>query len=126
MEQPVILIVRKFIEAYNKFDIEGMLSLLHKDVHFINISNGEVDAVTRGKKEFEDLARKSAALFTSREQKIISIEEAGYVVKAEIEYHAVLAADLPAGMKKGDRIEIKGRSEYSFKDNLILSIKDIS
>jgi ketosteroid isomerase-like protein len=126
MEQPLIDIVRKFIEAYNSLDIDGMLSLLHPDVDFINISGGKVDAVTKGKIEFEELARKSASLFTSREQKIISIEEAASVVKTEIEYHAVLAEDLPKGMKKGDHIEIKGRSEYNIKDNLIISIKDIS
>jgi hypothetical protein len=126
MERPQIDIVRKFIEAYNSLDINRMLSLLHPDVDFINISGGKVDAVTKGKIEFEELARKSASLFTSREQKIISIEEAGSLVKTEIEYHAVLAEDLPAGMKKGDNIEIKGRSEYNIKDNLIISIKDIS
>lgn len=126
MDRKEIEIVNKFIEAYNSFDIEGMISLLHPDVDFINISDGKVDAVTSGKDEFEELARKSASLFTERKQKIISIEEAGSVVKAEIQYFAVLAADLPTGMKKGDSIEIRGRSEYNIKDNLIISIKDIS
>lgn len=126
MEQPGIDIVNKFIEAYNSFDIEGMLSLLHPDVDFINISGGKVDAVTSGKDEFGELARKSASLFAERKQKIISIEEAGSVVKTEIQYYAILAEDLSTGMKKGDHIEIRGRSEYNIKDNLIISIKDIS
>ena len=47
----------RYIEAYNTFDIDLMLTLLHPDVRFKNLSNGEINAQTIGKSEFESLAR---------------------------------------------------------------------
>ena len=35
-------IIKKFIEAYNSFDIDTMLLLLHSEVQFKNISGGEI------------------------------------------------------------------------------------
>lgn len=68
-------VVSNFISAYNSFSIDEMLSFVHPDIHFKNISNGVVNAATSGKDEFEKLARKSAGLFKEREQKIISVKE---------------------------------------------------
>lgn len=103
-----------------------MLSLLHPDIHFVNISGGKVDAETHGKVEFEKLAGESAALFKVRKQNIVSLIDKEDILEVGIKYHAVLAVDLPNGMKKGNIINIRGRSEYRIKDNLIISIRDIS
>ena len=120
------LLIGKFIKAYNVFDIDSMLVLLHPEVRFKNISGGEVNVQTSGKLEFEKLARQSAALFKEREQKIISYKEDHDKVSVEIKYHAVLAADLPNGLKNGNIIDIAGKSEYVIKDGLIYSIVDES
>ena len=72
MNQTKEKIIKKFVEAYNSFDIDTMLLLLHPEVQFKNISGGEVNAQISGKDEFEKLARQSATLFKQREQKIIS------------------------------------------------------
>lgn len=119
-------IITKFIKAYNSFDIEGMLSLLHPDIHFINISGGEVDVEAHGKSEFEELAQNSANLFKEREQKIIRINDLVGMYEADIQYYAVLAEDLPNGLKKGEVISLRGKSEYRLRNNLIISIRDIS
>ena len=117
-------IIQKFIKAYNSFDINSMLVLLHPEVQFKNISGGVVNVQTFGKSEFEKLARQSAALFKEREQKIISYKETDDKVNLKIQYFAVIAADLPNGMKSGDKIDMAGKSEYIFKDGLIYSIID--
>jgi hypothetical protein len=119
-------LVKKFIAAYNLYDIESMLSLLHHDVQFKNIANGEVDAQTVGIDEFEKLARQSVSLFKEREQKIISLKEINNKLNVFIQYRAILAMDLPHGLKRGDCIDMQGKSEYSFKDGLIFSIVDES
>ena len=119
-------IVEKFITAYNSFDVDSMLRCLHPEVKFKNISGGEVNAMTSGKEEFELLARQSSYLFKERQQKIISIAETNNKINAEIQYTAVLAVDLPKSLKAGDKINLKGNSEYIFKDGLIYSIIDES
>jgi hypothetical protein len=45
---------------------------------------------------------------------------------ASIHYEAELAADLPDGMKAGERMDFKGTSEFMFKDGLLCSITDSS
>lgn len=126
MSYPNKEIINKFIAAYNSFDIDSMVSLLHPEVQFKNISNEEVDVQTEGKEQFEKLARQSAMLFREREQKVISCNEADNKVNVEIQYRAILAVDLPNGLKSGDRMEMQGRSEYIIKDGLIYSVIDKS
>lgn len=126
MENPVTVLIERFVKAYNSFDIEGMLSLLHPDIHFVNISEGKVDFETHGKAAFEKLARQSAALFKERKQEIIEWKKIEDILEVGIRFQAVLADDLPDGKKKGDIIDIKGKSEYIIKDNLIKLIRDIS
>jgi hypothetical protein len=50
-------IIERYIEAYNTFDIELMLLLLHPDVKFINLSNGEVNTQTVGKSDFRSTCK---------------------------------------------------------------------
>jgi len=119
-------IIRKFIKAYNSFDIDLMMSLLHPDVQFRNFSKDEVTVSAAGKEEFEKLAIASARLFSQREQTITSYIEEDYKVIVKIKYHAVLAVDLPDQFKAGDNLDIEGTSEYMFKDGLIVSIVDKS
>lgn len=111
-------IVRNFINAYNSFDIDTMLKWLHPDVIFKNISAGEVNAQTSGINEFENLARQSSSFYKEREQEIKYLTESENTVKVELEYHAVLNSE--------EIINLKGRSEYKFRDGLIYSIIDES
>lgn len=120
-------IVESYIRAYNAFDVEGMLLHLHEEVVFRNISNGEVNLETRDKKAFEAQARQAAGYFQERKQAISSIRfPAADAVEVEIDYHAVLAIDLPNGLKRGDQITLKGRSHFRLVDDHIIEIEDIS
>ena len=126
MNEAKIEIVKKFIDAYNSLDVDKMLTYLHPEIEFKNISNGEVNSHTFGIKEFKEIANKSIGMFKEREQKIISYEEADDKINVKITYHAILAIDLPNGLQAGESFDLEGKSEYVFKNNLIISIVDES
>lgn len=126
MEVSKIEIIKKFIEAYNSLDVEKMLSYLHPEIEFKNISNDEENAYTKGVDQFRELANKSLEIFREREQNIISYKELKDTVNVKINYYAILAVDLPSGLKSGDILSMKGKSKYVFKDDLIISLIDES
>ncbi|GMK40865.1 hypothetical protein PCCS19_39210 [Paenibacillus sp. CCS19] len=119
-------IIERYIEAYNSFDIEGMLSLLHEHVLFRNYSNGVIDTETRGIQEFGQLAEKSAQIFTSRCQTITDYSAVADKAEVHIDYEAILATDLPNGLKQGDKIQLKGKSVFEIQAGQILVIEDHS
>ena len=119
-------IIQKYLEAYNKFDIEGMLSVLSDDVKFENVQNDKLNASTNGKIEFRQLAEQSKTLFSERKQIIKSIENNPQITSLKISYHGILASDLPNGMKAGEQINLEGVSEFIFSNSKICSIRDIS
>jgi hypothetical protein len=119
-------IIRRYIEAYNTFDIDLMLSLIHPDVRFKNLSNGEMNAQAVGKSEFESLARQSATLFKTRTQSVKSLEINGDKATVEINFVAVLAKALSSDLKAGDKLALQGKTKFIFKGGLIWSIVDES
>lgn len=122
----IIEIVKNFIKAYNLLNVESMLTYLHPEIEFKNISGGVVNAHTNGIEEFKGLANSSIKIFKEREQKITSYTELDDIVNVEISYRGVLAVDLPNGLKAGEVLTMKGNSKYVFKDNLIISLIDES
>lgn len=119
-------LVDHYIDAYNRKDIDGMLAYVHPQVKFKNLSAGEVNASTNGVAELRVLAQQSISLFSERHQKIESFEIQGPVAVATIAFRAVVAADLPNGLKKGQALSLSGRSEFEFQDGAISKITDIS
>lgn len=119
-------IIEAYIDAYNHFDIEGMLASLHADVVFENVSSGQVTVATKGNEELRQLATQSSALFSARKQVLRGLTLADKTVTAGIAFEGTLAADLPNGMKKGETIRMFGRTEFTFQGPLIIRIVDVS
>lgn len=119
-------LVDHYIDAYNRKDVDDMLTGLHPQVEFKNISAGVVNASTHGVAELRGLAQQSLSLFSQRQQKIETFEIQGSVAIATIAFHAVVAADLPNGLKQGQILNLSGRSEFEFQDGAISKITDIS
>ena len=119
-------IIERFIDAYNRFDVDGMVGLMHPDCLFQNVSGQEITASARGVAEFRELAEKSKALFSSRSQKAIGYEFEGEKVKVDIAFEGVLRADLPNGLKAGDVLRLEGRSVYGFQGGVIYRLTDYS
>lgn len=67
-------LVDRYVGAYNRKDTAGMLSTVHPDVEFKNISDGAVTAEASGAEELRALAEQSVRLFSERRQEILSFE----------------------------------------------------
>jgi len=119
-------IVKQYFEAYNEFDIDKMVSYLHDDVKFRNISQGHVTMALDGKKSFTHQAHNAVNLFEKREIKIDGIDYTDEGMDIKIDFMGVLAVDVPDGPKKGEKVELKGRSVVNFTEGKISSIDDIS
>ena len=119
-------IVEDYIKSYNNFDIDGMTKNLTENFVFKNITNGNVDLKTEGKEEFKKQAESAKVYFKKRKQTIESWEFHYPKVTVKIDYKAILAIDLPNGLKTGDTLELKGISVFEFEDQKIKSIVDKS
>ncbi len=119
-------LIDHYLDAYNAFDVEGMMATLHPDVEFENVSGGEVNASASGADAFRQMAEQATELFTSRQQTVTAFDPSGPGASVEIDYEGVLAADIPNGMKAGETLRLTGRSEFEFADGQISRIRDIS
>ena len=119
-------IIGNYLEAYNQFDIERMVLDFDPNIKFENISNGEINMTLNGIESFKVQAQSAAALFSSRTQTVRNYRHQENETEAGINYHAVLAMDLPNGMKKGEELRLQGRSVFKFSDNKIIELRDIS
>jgi ketosteroid isomerase-like protein len=119
-------LIERFIAAYNGFDIDGMVALVHPEIVFKNVSGGVATAEAGGIEAFRDMAMQSKAAFTSRKQTPTDIRFDAETAVVDITYEGVLAVDFPNGMKAGDVLRLNGRSEYTFRDGRIYQIIDFS
>ena len=115
-----------YIKAYNAKDVSAMLNFFDEACVFENISGGKVTVRTKGKADLEALARRSADAFASREQKVISLTEGQGRIAVEVDYHAVLQADLSAELKAGSRLDVRGISVCEFSGGKIVRLSDYS
>ena len=115
-----------YIKAYNAKDVSAMLNFFDEACVFENISGGKVTVRAKGKADLEALARRSADAFASREQKVISLTEGQGRIAAEVDYHAVLQADLSAELKAGSRLDGRGISVCEFSGGKIVRLSDYS
>lgn len=105
--------VKAYIDAYNRFDVEAMLALMHPDALFANVSNGQVTAEADGIEQLRGLAELSKSAFSARRQTATNISRAGDVVTVDIDYEGTLAVDLPGGPKAGETAPRAARSSPS-------------
>ncbi len=122
--------LERYLAAYNAFDIDAMLRELHPEVTFINQSGAEITHQTFGIAAFRAQAEQAAALFSERTQRIVRYLDTQVAdapeITVEIHYSAVLAQDLPNGMKAGEAITLSGWSDLRFQDGKIIGITDRS
>ncbi len=116
----------QYIRAYNRKDVESMLSFFDENCVFENVSAGKATVHTTGKAELKALAEKSAAAFAWREQKVVLVIREPDRLAAEIEYHGVLQLDLTPELKAGTRLELRGVSVVEFSGQKIIRLTDYS
>ncbi|MCQ6960462.1 nuclear transport factor 2 family protein [Mucilaginibacter aquariorum] len=119
-------IVKNYVNAYNNFDVNGMMADMDQSIVFENVADGKVNMALNGLDEFKAQAGQWKNLFSSRQQTIKGFTHTNEQTEIEIAYHAILAIDLPNGMKKGDELNLRGRSIFKFSGDKIVGITDIS
>jgi len=118
--------VRAYLDAYNRKDVAGMLSCLTDDMTFEHVSNGAEPVRVEGKPAFAALARHSAEAFRERHQAVREVVVGADSVAIAVDYRAVVAADLPNGLKAGQRLALQGTSFFTIRDGRIARIVDFS
>jgi len=119
-------LINDYIKAYNAFDIDAMLLNMHDEISFRNISDVHINLSTEGISEFRNAAQQACHLFKSRCQTVTGYQFSGDTATAQIDFVGELSADIPDGPKTGETIELKGKSEFIFKDGSIIGLTDIS
>lgn len=119
-------IIEDYIAAYNRFDVEGMIRYLHPEIEFRNTAGGEVTHAIKGIEGFKLQASEAVHYFSQREQRITALSFNGNQAEATIDYTGTLAVDLPNGLNAGDKLELQGRSLFTFDEGQIIRLEDSS
>jgi hypothetical protein len=119
-------IIENYVDAYNHFDVDRMLADIDEKARFENISSGEVTLTTEGKEALREQAQEAADIFSEREQVISNFQFHDDEVEVDVEFSATLAVDFSEELQAGDRIEMKGKSVFTFRGDKIIELKDIS
>ena len=119
-------LIDRYIDAYNRIDVDAMLATMHSEVIFENYTAGVLSVRTVGAHELRHLAESSRYLFSARHQTITRYNEADGTAHAQIHFQGTFAVDLPNGIRAGQSIALDGRSEYRERDGLLIYIADYS
>lgn len=106
--------VFRYVEAYNQMDVEDMITDFYDEIVFQSIMNGEQTMELEGIDEFKKQAIEALSYFSEREQSIVSITHTQGSTEIVINYRAIAALDFPNGLKKGDEINLEGKSVFEF------------
>lgn len=119
-------LIDRYLDAYNRMDVDGMLATMQREIIFENYTAGVLSVRTLGIEELRHLAESSRHLFLARRQTITGYSEAAGIAHAQIAFEGTFAVDLPNGVRAGQRIAVKGRSEFKELDGLLIYIADHS
>lgn len=118
--------IRNYVEGYNQYDIDQMMTDFDPNIVFENIQNGERKMRLVGLHTFRVQAEEAKQYFKERKQTIVSFKDSGNETEIEIDYYAIIGADLPNGMKSGQELRLKGWSVFTFEGEKITRLVDIS
>ena len=119
-------IIKNYIDGYNQFDIEKMVMDFDDNIVFENLQNNEINLSLKGLTAFKEQAEIAKTYFAKRTQTVKSFRHFDNSTEIEIDYTAILAMDLPNGLKKGQKLKLSGKSVFEFKKNKVIKLTDIS
>jgi hypothetical protein len=119
-------IIRNYIDGYNQFDIDKMVVDFDDNIIFENIQNAQTNMSLTGMMAFRQQAEQAITFFTERTQRIKSFRHFDNSTEIEIDYNAMLAMDFPNGLKKGQILNLSGKSIFVFESDRIIKLTDIS
>jgi ketosteroid isomerase-like protein len=119
-------LVDRYLDAYNRMDVDAMLATMQDGVVFENYTAGVLSVRTVGLAELRHLAESSRHLFAQRRQTITAWREDGDGAHARIRFEGTFAIDLPNGVRAGQSIALEGRSEFRQHGGRLIYIADHS
>lgn len=119
-------IIKNYIDGYNQFEIDKMVFDFDDNIVFENIQNNETIMSLKGSKAFRQQAEEATTYFKARKQTIKSFKHLDNSTEIEIDYYAVLAKDFPNGLKKGQELNLLGKSIFVFEKDRIIKLTDVS
>lgn len=119
-------IIQGYVHAYNHFDTNKMVEHLDDHIVFENLSNGKINMTVSGIKAFKEQAEQAKTYFKQRKQTITAFKHLDNVVEISISYFAILAMDLPNGLRENQTLELTGKSIFTFERDKIIKLVDIS
>ncbi len=120
------MVISRYVAAYNRKDVPGMLACLTHDVVFRNRAQGRLTVETSGRRAFEELAKIGAAAFKVRHQAVIRAITVEDTVLAEIEFTGTTSDNPPPGLRAGERVAVTGASLFRLEGGLIETLVDES
>lgn len=115
-----------YVEAYNEMNVESMITDFADGILFLNVMNGEKSMELKGIEAFKKQAIDALSYFSERKQAIETIAHNQNSTEIVINYKAIAAMDFPNGLKKGDSIELMGKSIFEFStEGKIIRLTDI-
>lgn len=120
-------VVKAYLDAYNRMDVDALLACVTDDVRFENHSNASPESVVLdGKPALAELARQSLGVFREREQRVIDAVVSGDRVALRIAFRATIADAPPEGWTAGQALALHGSSFLTLRDGRIAAIVDLS
>ena len=119
-------IIQNYIEGYNRFEMDKMVADFDDNIVFENIQNDQTNMSLKGLIAFRQQAEQATTYFTTRKQTIRSFKHFDNSTEIEIDYHAVLAMDFPNGLKKGQELNLLGKSIFVFEKDRIIKLTDVT
>ena len=119
-------IIENYIDGYNQFDIDKMVTDFDEKIIFENIQNGVTNMTLNGLIEFIQQAEQAKEYFSERKQTINSFTHIDNITEIEITYDAILGMDFPNGLKKGQELNLTSKSVFAFDGDRIIKLSDIS
>ncbi len=119
-------IIQNYVVGYNQFDVNKMVTDFADNIVFEHVQGGQINLSITGLQAFRQQAEIAKNYFTIRQQTIRSFEHLDDKTQVEIHYTAVLAMDLPNGLKSGQELKLTAKSVFEFAENKIVKLIDIS
>lgn len=124
--RPLPDVIARYVEAYNREDVGGMLACLAEGVRFENRAGGAVTAAAADKAAFAAMARAGAALFAERRQTVLFAITVADITLVEVDYEATVATNPPDGWTAGRRLALRCAALFRVRDGLIDRLVDES
>ncbi len=117
-------IIDKYIDASNSSNTETILSLVHKNVIFLNIVNGKVELMAKGIFEFKKILEQTNTIYQFHYKKILDYKIRKDSAEIIFKHKSCFTVSIPNGPNAWEIEEVQGKSIFFFKEEKISSIEN--